>query len=354
MARGDRLKRRLGARLWAVAGLMAMVLAIVIAAVTMPEPDGPAMPRTDHITRSASPVARADAPSPGSPGLASKATLRSISVGGRSLSYCSNGSIDKIPDRVTRVVFVVHGNDRGSCAVARSVMAAADSQQRQHTLVVAPRFSTAADVGAQNRMLTWTADGWSRGDNTTGAGSPVSSFAVLESLLDRVGTSQVVIAGFSGGGQYVNRFAASTTSQPVRFVITNPSSYLYFTPDRPGAAADLATTCPGYNKYRYGLGNLNSYTARIGAEKLKANYLSHQVTYLLGTADKDVKSRSMDKGCEANAQGPQRLARGRAYHEHLLSMGANPDQHQLKYVERGNHSSLKMFNSSAGREALFD
>lgn len=351
MARGDGL--RFGRRIWSVVGIVAMLATVLVAAITMPEPDGPGLPRTDHITRSASPVARPDAPSSGGPKLDSKATLRGTSVAGRTLNYCGNGSIDQIPGRVQRVIFVVHGNDRSSCSVASSVLAAANSAQRAETLVVAPRFSTPADAANDPRMLTWTPSGWSRGDETVSSGPRISSFAVLEQLMDRVGDRPTVVAGFSGGGQYVNRFAASTSRQPIRFVVTNPSSYLYFTRERPGAPADLAHGCPTWNNYRYGTDNLNPYMAAIGKEKLQSNYLSHHVTYLLGTADKDVQSGSMDKRCEANAQGPQRLARGRGYHDHILSLGADPEKHPLAYVERGNHNPLRMFNSRAGRIALF-
>lgn len=352
MARGDGLK--FGRRFWSVIGIVAMLVTVVVAAVTMPEPDGPGLPRTDHITRSASPIARPEAPSTGGTALEGRSTLRNTTIEGRSLNYCGNGSIDKIPATVERVIFVVHGNDRSSCGVAASVLASANATQRSHTLVVAPRFSTPADAGNDPRMLTWTADGWSRGDETVGSGVRLSSFAVFERLIDRVGDRPTVVAGFSGGGQYVNRFAASTSRQPIRFVVTNPSSYLYFTAERPGAPADLARVCPSWNDYRYGLDNLNPYMAKVGPEKLKRNYLSHHVTYLLGTADKDIKSRSMDKGCEANAQGPQRLARGRAYHEHILAQGADPELHPIAYVERGNHNPMKMFNSRSGRQALFN
>lgn len=352
MARGDGL--RFGRRLWSVIGIVAMLVTVAVAAITMPEPDGPGLPRTDHITRSASPIARPDDPSTGGGSLESRTSLRSTTIDGRSLNYCGNGSIDKIPAKVERVVFVVHGNDRSSCSVASSVLAAANPIQRSHTLVVAPRFSTPADAGNDPRMLTWSADGWSRGDETVGSGARISSFAVFERLIDRVGPKPMVVAGFSGGGQYVNRFAASTSRQPIRFVVTNPSSYLYFTAERPDAPADLARRCPTWNSYRYGLDELNPYMAKVGPEKLRRNYLSHHVTYLLGTADKDVKSRSMDKGCEANAQGPQRLARGRGYHDHILSLGADPEKHPIAYVERGNHSQMKMFNSRSGRQALFN
>ena len=62
---------------------------------------------------------------------------------------------------------------------------------------------------------------------------------------------EIVVAGHSAGGQYVQ----PTLSALVRYLVANPSSYLYLEPWRPvnGNPAEL---CPGFNKYKYGLDEL--------------------------------------------------------------------------------------------------
>ena len=57
-------------------------------------------------------------------------------------------------------------------------------------------------------------------------------------------TPQVVIFGNSAGGQFVNRYAAvgrgpgalAARGIQTRFIVANPSTYLYFGDDRPHAA----------------------------------------------------------------------------------------------------------------------
>ena len=87
----------------------------------------------------------------------------------------------------------------------------------------------------------------------------------MDSLLEQLtglerrspeGTLAVVIIGNSAGGQYVNRYATvgrgpdalAEHGIPVRFVIANPSTYLYFDQERPVAVPDRAHV----NRWRYG------------------------------------------------------------------------------------------------------
>lgn len=282
--------------------------------------------------------------------------MHSVLIGDKSFSYCGNGSLGEPPEQVRRVVFVVHGNDRKPCGMAAAVLAGATDAQRRSTLVVAPRFATAEDSRDRDRELYWTFAGWSQGDASVNPGDQLSSYAVLDELIRRVGDRSVVVAGFSGGGQFVNRYAAGSSSRPVRFVIANPSSYLYFTPARPGTPPEALARCPGYNDYRYGLTQLNPYMAASGAKGLAARYRQRSIVYLLGDRDRDPRSSSMDKSCGANAEGANRLERGQRYWTHLsTTFGPDIRQRQSLHVVPGvAHDAGGMFTAAPARRALLD
>ena len=84
--------------------------------------------------------------------------------------------------------------------------------------------------------------------------APISSFEVIDVILARLADRarfpdlrRVVVAGHSGGGQMVQRYAvvghgeAALTAAgiAVRYVVANPSSYLYFSAERPRAERGL-------------------------------------------------------------------------------------------------------------------
>ena len=79
---------------------------------------------------------------------------------------------------------------------------------------------------------------------------------------------EVVVAGHSAGGQLVQRYAVvgrpAARSAGLRFVVSNPSSYLYFSDERPQgdgrfAAPSDAAVCPQYNRWKYGLAGAPPY-----------------------------------------------------------------------------------------------
>src|SRR3546814_9718406 len=96
-----------------------------------------------------------------------------------------------------------------------------------------------------------------------------------------------------------------------RFVIANPSSYAYFDAQRP-MAFDPAS-CPGFNHWKYGLQNLPAYAAGQTPVQLEDNYIKRDMVYLLGQQDINPEHQALDKGCEAQTQGPNRLLRGQFF-----------------------------------------
>ncbi len=151
--------------------------------------------------------------------------------------------------------------------------------------------------------------------------------------------ARVTVAGHSGGAQIVHRYAVlNNVDEPIRargidlrYVVANPSSYLYFTPVRPAGADGRSfapydkAVCSDYDKYRYGMQDIVSYAKGTNGLSLYRRYAARQVTYLAGTDDNDPNHRVLDKACGTEAEGATRLQRARGYlryERYLASPGA--------------------------------
>ena len=153
---------------------------------------------------------------------------------------------------------MIHGalrNAEGSFTTMQQAMTLAGEAGRQ-ALIVAPQFLSEVDAVRYPIPLdvpVWSVDGWKEGDlseirRDDSTDRRVSSFAVLDALLQILSDRQhwpaldlVVLAGHSAGGQFVQRYAAAGRAPTMlshhgiqtRFVVANPSSYLYFDERRP-------------------------------------------------------------------------------------------------------------------------
>ena len=109
-----------------------------------------------------------------------------------------------------------------------------------------------------------------------------------------------------------------TLGVPVRYVVSNPSSYAYLDATRPNADGsafepfDDAANCTAYDRWPYGLQSRVGYTAKEADEQLRQQFASRPVTYLLGEFD-TLPLAGFDSSCPAMAQGTSRRARGEAW-----------------------------------------
>ncbi|CCE00593.1 hypothetical protein [Bradyrhizobium sp. STM 3809] len=295
-----------------------------------------------------------------------------LAVGDRGVLplYASRPWTQPQPD-ITRAVLVLHGRLRNADVYYKTAIKARDAAGTAGatTLLIAPQFLAEIDV-TEHRLppetLRWTLEGWQGGDAAT-APQPVSSFEVLDAILARLADrslfpalSEVVIAGHSGGGQVVQRYAiagkgeAALTQRQVavRYVVANPSSYAYFTADRPDAA--IAAACPGYDRWKYGMADRPAYLATPTSAELERAYVARRVIYLLGTRDTDPNHPALDRSCMAEAQGPTRYVRGHSYVTAMAARDGGTPNHSLFDVAGVGHSGDKMFTSTCGLHALFD
>ena len=273
------------------------------------------------------------------------------------------------PD-IERAVLVFHGRLRDADTYWRSAQKAlaAVPEQAPRTLLVVPQFLAQLDVDAWHlppETLRWTLEGWEGGDAAR-APARLSSFdaidAVLGLLADRhrfPHLSQVVIAGHSGGGQVVQRYAVvgqaesrlAAAGVKVRYVVANPSSYLYFSADRPQPPA--AGECTGFDQWKYGWNGAPPYATQLSTQAYEDRYVQRDVVYLLGALDVDPDHPALDKSCAGETQGPYRLARGRSYVAYLRQRHPQLAQpvHEVPGV---GHDGDRMLGSVCGLAALFD
>lgn len=276
---------------------------------------------------------------------------------------------------ITRAVIVIPGWPRRDLQSGERAAKAAGDAARD-TLIVTPQFLTAADVDAHKLppdTLRWGADAWPLGWPAKEP-APVGSYAVVDDILQRLADRtlfpnlrDIVLAGHSAGGQFVQRYAAigkgparlAASGIHLRYVVANPSSYLYFNAQRPVSERDAQTlgqgTCAGFNRWPYGLaGTLPPYAGQLEpAAAVEQHYAAQDVVYLLGTADIDPNADGLARSCAAEMEGASRYARGQNFLAYLRQHHPETKQRILA-VQGVGHGSARMYASPCGRAALFD
>ncbi len=179
---------------------------------------------------------------------------------------------------VRRAVIVVHGVDRDAKVYLRSAEAAraAAGPAGDDTLLLVPQFLADIDVTTFHlpaAVLHWGTENWATGAPANGP-APLSSFDVFDAILQRLADpallpnlARVVLAGHSAGEQVVQRYsvvgrgeaALAPRGLTLRYVVANPSSYLYFSADRPVPVDPAA--CPRFDRWRYGLAGARPMSA---------------------------------------------------------------------------------------------
>ncbi|MGA8344544.1 MAG: hypothetical protein WB781_21610, partial [Candidatus Sulfotelmatobacter sp.] len=277
---------------------------------------------------------------------------------------------------VTRAIVIFHGIKRNAAVYFRSANEAVESAGKagRGTIVIAPQFLTEEDAAAfrlDSAVLRWHHERWEGGANAAGQ-APISSFDAIDAVLAQLAERslfpdlvQVVLAGHSGGAQVLQRYAVVGRGEAaltkvgvrVRYVIANPSSYVYFSEDRPLSTTSFARytgSCKGFNRWTYGVDEAPPYVGQDSWVNLEERYSRRDVIYLLGTADTDPHHPDLDVSCEGEAEGPYRFARGTAYFAYLKSRHPENFSQRLWEVPGVTHDEHGMFHSACGMEALFD
>ncbi|MFZ6745616.1 hypothetical protein ACO0LC_20520 [Undibacterium sp. JH2W] len=288
---------------------------------------------------------------------------------------------------IREVIIVQHGIQRNGddYYAAAMELLQASGRSPDEVLVLAPNFPGKPDTGFDG-MPVWSVQGWTGGEAAlpgTGTQAGLSSLQVLDDIAQLLADKtrlpllkKLSFAGHSGGGQLMHRYAVlnhvdealRVRGLEVQYVIANPSSYLYFTPERPdrsGAGGFVLydkTACPAYDDYRYGMQNMVAYARSTTGMDLYQRHWQRQVTYLVGSLDTDPNHRVLDKSCGAEAEGPTRYQRAHAYWryeqylgKHASASNAAPASASHHYfdVQGVGHDQGKMFGSQCGVKLLF-
>jgi hypothetical protein len=295
-------------------------------------------------------------------------TLASITLtDGLHLQYyvsASAGTAD------TNILIAIHGYTRDATRTYDAASnAASTAGVAANTLIVAPIFQVPGDEAGKCSFhgvpgpaagdALWHCDGWS--DGLLAINGAVSSFQAMDQLISTLlqrykSVRTITIAGFSAGGQYVQRYAGfaqlSASGMTIHYVVADPSTFVYFDAARPEPNTQ---TCSGFNNWKYGTDRLPAYFNRSAAAARQA-YAAANIQYLEGALDSSAGPgtayKLLAKNCRAELQGPFRLQRGEfyaAYDKASLSHGAHP----ITIVPGCGHSVTCVFPSEAARTALF-
>ncbi|MBD5657700.1 MAG: alpha/beta hydrolase [Candidatus Eremiobacteraeota bacterium] len=290
------------------------------------------------------------------------------------LRYFSTGSLDGDAHAV-RAMIEIHGLLRNADEYERTgeAVIAAAKNRGADTLLITPQFLAEIDasgLGLPAETLRWNAQNWLDGYPAT-APAPISAFSALDAILVRLADRsrfpalhEIVVVGHSAGGQLTQRYAivgrapdaVASAQLTVRFVVANPSSYLYFTNERPQNATFFApfdmAACPKYNEWKYGVEKPPPYVDGSVAD-MEARYVTRDVTYMLGQLDIDPNHPVLDKSCSGEAEGPYRLARGESYVRYIKLRHPSGTSQSYAEVAGVDHDALGMFASACGIAVLF-
>lgn len=285
----------------------------------------------------------------------------SLNYRGSTFSYYANNDLMKANAFIEHAIITIHGSERNADTYFNSILGIATKLNKvSKTLVISPHFKIPGDQIGESE-LTWSDEGWLRGNQSL-KNAEISSFEIMDNFINLLldhhnfpNLKNIVITGHSAGGQFTQRYAVGTTTEDksnsikIHYVVANPGSYVYLTAKR-GNEIPASPEC-AYNDYKYGLDNLNLYMKRLPIKNLIDQYVSRDVTYLLGELDN--VSEGIDQSCEARYQGDTRLHRGQNFKIQLDSEFPM-NHHHIAIVPGVSHTQWGMYNSLIGTDVLFN
>jgi len=178
--------------------------------------------------------------------------------------------------------------------------------------------------------------------------------------------------------QHYVGFAKPPAGVTLRYVISDPGSWLYFDRHRPQPIKNAhpvdwqdcnqkgrcsfdwvegnTDTCPNVNRWKYGIDSTPPFLDQ-NPESVRQRYAAAEIIYMEGEKDTGNAPGSfykiLDNSCAAEAQGPYRLQRGIAYAAYDRRFIAPHAKRDLLIIPGCAHDVTCVFPSSLGRKALF-
>jgi hypothetical protein len=320
-------------------------------------------------------------------------------------SHSPNTGVAHAAFKPQSALIALHGHPRdANKTFDAALQAVKNAGALDKVLVVAPLFQVGANKAerchtagvpeAQPGDLLWTCGSWIEGGIATNAnGTDLTSFGAMDALVQELirrwpSLRSITIAGFSAGAQMVQHyvgFAAplAAGAPAIRYVISNPGSWLYFDPVRaqPMLSGINATwtqcvggdngmgactfslqaaptdICSDVDRWKYGVHDLPAWLKEKHiAANARARYAHADISYVEGALDSNASRGTfnpiLDHSCAAEAQGPFRLQRGLAYAYYDRMMLAPARQRTVTVVPGCAHDVACVFPSKAARSAL--
>ncbi|MFC1530201.1 hypothetical protein ACFL6R_05750 [Gemmatimonadota bacterium] len=272
---------------------------------------------------------------------------------------------------VTAALIIVHGSGRGAFQLGIDLADSAGVEAS--TLIITPRFYPNWDEIPSDEPY-WSTHGWKWGEESlTDAIRPgsISSFDPIDRFIQQINNPElfpsltsITIAGHSAGGQFAHRYAVGNQVEQflagitVRYVISNPSTYVYIRPER-ALAGTLdefeipdVPDCGEYNSWPYGFDTSPPYYSGLTLTQIQNQVRSRDMVYLAGDADTLITG-SLDQSCGANYSGRNRYERS-VIMKNLMDTFFAGHTHVLTVVPGVGHSGRSMFMSTRGLAALFN
>ncbi len=300
-------------------------------------------------------------------------------------TYFSPSNLNFKNNNVKRLIIVLHGRTRTAEQRQNAIIQAANTENEfLETLIISPHFIGSQELAAHNldnNHLYWQDKEWMEGGLSSSSGSypreeSFSSFEVMDDIISQIiysenfpNLAQIILTGFSGGGQFMNRYASSNRIQEkfedennivFKYLVAAPSSFMYFNDERrvEGTTDQFekpsVPNCPSYNNYKYGPVNMNEYMKYYHLDTLIARYKRRDISYGVGSRDNNPNSSSLDDTCQGMLQGDHRLERANIYVNYMTHLhGDLGENHKLTVASGVGHDSFAFYNKNNVRPLLF-
>lgn len=266
---------------------------------------------------------------------------------------------------ITNVVFSIHGISAldGQVRTEYTGMTSAinNSSSSSNTLIISPHFfheGRGLELDWDNAV--WRAGGKASSPNGTSlSSSQIVDYFLTEYLLENdnfPNLSNVIIAGHSAGGQFVQRFASISETEEeypsydFTYLTANASHYAYPNSLRwDGSNTFIPIGCTTYNNFPYGLDALAeddryAFISLIGLENIRIQLINRKVYYVLGELD----ITNTTGGCEPESQqggsGNSRYQRGQ-FMLQFMNDQYPTNQHEILSVPNVGHNANNMHTS---------
>jgi pimeloyl-ACP methyl ester carboxylesterase len=217
----------------------------------------------------------------------------SAAKGSGQLALYTESDLNDPHPGITRAIVIFHGLHRNAAGYLHDVEEARSKAGRagENTLLIAPQFLNEDDAHKHKlpaEVLRWHRAEWEGGEPATKP-APISSYDAIDAILARLSDrarfpnlQKIVLAGHSGGGQIVQRYAVAghqiaaveKAGISVNYVVANPSSYVYFDDHRPFPI--IANACANLNEWKYGFRGTPAYLKSLSSTELETAYVGRR------------------------------------------------------------------------------